>query len=195
MPAENKQSEDAIEIERAVQGDARAFEHLVHKYYSKIYALTYNMTGNNTDAEDVTQEVFIKAHKNLGRFKGRSSFYTWIYRIAINHTINHLKRRNRHCQYSLDDVDSGIERDPAFLELTSESEPFRNADLSEIQKKLNESIQQLSDKHKAVVVMHDVEGIPHEKIAKIMNCSTGTVRSRLFYARKQLQSYLEEFRP
>lgn len=195
MSAENKKNEDAEAIERAIQGDTKAFDELVHKYYSKIYALTYNMTGNNTDAEDVAQEVFIKAHKNLKRFKGRSSFYTWIYRIAVNHTINHIKRRQRHYQCSLDDVDRGIERDPAFLELSSDSEPFRNAELSEIQKKLNDAIQQLSDKHRTVVVLHDIEGVPHDQIAKIMKCSTGTVRSRLFYARKQLQSYLEEFRP
>jgi len=181
------------DLGRAREGDLEAYNRLVERYQGKIYAIAYNMTGNNEDAKDLTQDIFVKAFRNLKRFKGDSSFYTWIYRIAVNHTINFLKKRNRHNFYSLDDVDQGVEKDPDYIELVSNSEPFRNAELSELQKKLNEAIQKLSDKHRAAVIMHDIEGLPHEEIAKILGCSEGTVRSRLFYARRQLQNFLQEY--
>jgi RNA polymerase sigma factor (sigma-70 family) len=185
--------DEAVDLQAAISGDLAAYNRLVERYQGRIYGMVYNMTGNNSDAEDLVQEVFIKAFHNLQRFKGNASFYTWIYRIAVNHTLNFLKKRKRHRIYSLDDVDSGIENDPDFIELSDTSQPFREADISELQKKLNEAIQQLSDKHRLAVVLHDIEGMPHEEIAKIMKCSEGTVRSRLFYARRQLRNYLQEY--
>ncbi len=181
-------------VHAAINGDMQSYDRLVSLYRGKIYALTYNMTGNNSDAEDMVQEVFIKAYKYIRHFKNKSSFYTWIYRIAVNHSINFLKKRNRHKFYSLDDVDNNIKHDPDYVELSSKSGPFRDASLNELQGKLNEAIQKLSERHRAVVVMHDIQGMPHEQIAEIMKCSTGTVRSRLFYARRQLQLFLKEYR-
>lgn len=194
-----EQTKDSINerelVEKAAKGDQEAYNELVSFYQGKIYALTYNMTGNSADAEDLVQEIFLKGFKYIPRFKGKSSFYTWIYRIAVNHAINFLKKRNRRTFYSLDDVDNHIENDPDFVELSDQSGPFKQATLSELQKKLNDAIQELSDKHRAVVVLHDIQGVPNEEIAKMMNCSPGTVRSRLFYARKQLQSFLKEYQP
>lgn len=187
--------EEKQDLERVREGDVEAYNRLVERYQGKIYAIAYNMTGNNEDAKDLVQDIFVKAFRNLKRFKGDSSFYTWIYRIAVNHTINFLKKRNRQHFYSLDDVDQGVENDPDYVDLVSNSEPFRNAELSELQKKLNEAIQKLSEKHRAVVIMHDIEGLPHEEISKILGCSEGTVRSRLFYARRQLQNFLQEYQP
>lgn len=182
-------------VKKATGGDQAAYNSLVERYQGKIYALAYNMTGNNADAEDLVQEIFLKAYRYLPRFKQKSSFYTWLYRIAVNHTINFLKKRDRRTFYSLDDVDNNIEKDPDYMELSSRSGPFRDTSLSELQKNLNAAIQKLSDKHRAVVVLHDIQGVPHEEIAKMLNCSHGTVRSRLFYARQQLQSYLKEYAP
>jgi len=182
-------------VKKATQGDESAYNELVSLYQGKIYALTYNMTGNSADAEDLVQEIFLKGFKYIPRFKRKSSFYTWIYRIAVNHTINFLKKRNRRTFYSLDDVDTHIENDPDYVELSDQSGPFKEATLSELQKKLNDAIQELSEKHRAVVVLHDIQGVPNEEIAKMMNCSPGTVRSRLFYARKQLQTFLKEYQP
>jgi RNA polymerase sigma-70 factor (ECF subfamily) len=108
-------------------------------------------------------------------------------------TINFLKKRGRRHHMSLDDVDSGIQHDKEFLELTSTSSPVREADLSELQKRLNEALQKLSPDHRAVVTMFDIQGMPHAEIAKIMGVSEGTVRSRLFYAHRQLQNFLSEF--
>ncbi len=174
------------------QGDVRAFDELMQRYHSRIYALLYNMTSNREDAEDLIQEVFLKAYKALPKFKGQSSFYTWVYRIAVNRAINYVKKRKRRQALSLDDVDLGLERDEFLVEMSSRSTPFRDAKLTELQQKLNEALQTLSEKHRAVVIMHDIEGIQHNEIGEIIGCSAGTVRSRLFYARKQLQAHLSD---
>ena len=171
----------------------QAFDELVERYHGKIYGLTYNMTSNREDAEDLTQEVFVKAFNALPRFKGKSSFYTWLYRIAVNKTINYRKKRNRKRALSLDQFDQEIKTDDIYHDLTTKGSPLRNLSLTELQKKLNEALQSLSEKHRTVVVMHDMQGIPHEEIAKVVGASVGTVRSRLFYARRQMQAELTEF--
>jgi RNA polymerase sigma-70 factor (ECF subfamily) len=151
------------------------------------------MTSNHEDANDLVQEAFIKAYKSISSFKRESSFYTWVYRIAVNRTINHLKRRKNRYHFSLDDVDTHIQNDPDFVELMSHVTPRREVGLTELQEKLNEALQKLSEAHRAVVVMHDVQGMTHADIAKVMKCSEGTVRSRLFYARQQLQGLLTDY--
>ncbi len=182
-------------VNRAREKDMAAFDELVTRYHSRIYALVYNMTSSREDTEDLVQEVFMKAYSSLGKFQGKSSFYTWVYRIGVNRTINFIKKRNRRRALSLDNVDLGIERDEAYVELSSKSSPFRDATLTEIQEKLNTALLTLSEKHRAVVVMHDIQGMPHDEIAKIMKCSSGTVRSRLFYARQRLQAELADLAP
>jgi len=182
-------------VARARKNDISAYDALVRKYQGKIYGLVYSMTGNKEDTEDLVQEIFVKAYSALDRFKGTASFYTWIYRIAVNRTINFLKKRKKRTALSLNDMDTGIERDPAYVELSAKNTPFRDATLSEIQEKLNKALMTLSEKHRAVVALHDIQGIPHEKVAKMLGCSQGTVRSRLFYARRQLQGELAELIP
>jgi len=180
---------------RARDGDDSAFEELIRQYHGKLYGLIYNMTSNREDTEDLLQEVFAKAHGSLHRFQGKSSFYTWIYRIAINRTINYLKRRRKRQTLSLDAIDGAVERDRAYLELSSRESPVRDVRLTELQERLNKALQTLSEKHRTVVVMHDIQGIPHQEIAAMLGVSEGTLRSRLFYARQQLQSELSEFAP
>lgn len=182
-------------VRKAQQGDVKAYDVLVRRYQGKIYALAYNMTSNKEDAEDRVQDVFIKAFHSLQHFKGESSFYTWLYRIAVNRTINFLKTRKNRFALSLNDMDAGAERDPAYVELRARESPVRDVSLLELQEKLNASLLTLSEKHRVVVIMHDIQGIPHEEIAKVMGCSQGTVRSRLFYARQQLQKELKDFAP
>ena len=180
-------------VARTQEGDARAFDELVVKYTPRLYGLVYNMTANHEDANDLLQEVFAKAFRSINGFRGKSSFYTWIHSIAVNMTINFLKKRGRRFQMSLDDVDLNIQNDKEFIELTATSNPVREADLSELQKRLNEAMQKLSTDHRAVVTMFDIQGMPHAEIAKILGISEGTVRSRLFYAHRQLQNFLTEF--
>jgi RNA polymerase sigma-70 factor (ECF subfamily) len=187
-------NEDQELVARTQAGDAAAFDQLVVKYTPRLYGLVYNMTSNHEDTNDLLQDVFSKAYKAIRGFRGKSSFYTWIHSIAVNMTLNFLKKRGRRYQMSLDDVDVSIQNDKEFLEATATNSPVREADLSELQKRLNEAMMKLSDEHRAVVTMFHIQGMPHAEISKILRVSEGTVRSRLFYANRQLQSYLDEFR-
>ena len=180
-------------VHRARQGELAAYDDLVRCYQERIYATIYHMTSNHEDANDLAQDTFIKAFQALKSFKGGSSFYTWIYRIAVNKTINFLKQRKNRTHISLNDLDFNAEHDPDLLSLVSDKTPRREAQLAELQQKLNEAMQKLSEPHRLVVTLHDVQGLAHEEIAKIMDCNTGTVRSRLFYARQQLQAILSDY--
>ena len=189
-----KVDEDKGLVSRSRNGDTEAFDELVVKYTPRLYGLVYHMTSNHEDTHDVLQDVFAKAYRSLKRFQGKSTFYTWIYSISVNMTLNFLKKRGRRKAMSLDDVDMAIERDPDFIEATSKSDPVREVNIKELQERLNAALQELSDDHRAVVTMFDIQGMPHAEISKILGVSEGTVRSRLFYAHRQLQNYLEEFR-
>lgn len=185
--------DETVLVERARSGDLTAYDDLVKRYQERIYATIYHMTSNHEDANDLAQEAFIKAFQALKSFKGGSSFYTWVYRIAVNKTINFLKQRKNRAQMSLDDIDFNAEHDPDLVALISDKTPRREANLTELQEKLNEGMQKLSEPHRLVVTLHDVQGMSHEEIAKIMDCNIGTVRSRLFYARQQLQGFLSDY--
>ena len=200
-PAERTDSEPAADapavemdlVRRAQRGDLKAYDELVQRYQERIYATVYHMTSNHEDANDLAQDSFIKAYQALKSFKGGSSFYTWLYRIAVNKTINFLKQRKNRTHMSLNDLDFNTENNPDLVALISENTPRRDAGLKELQEKLNAALLKLSEPHRLVVVLHDVQGQSHEEIAEIMDCNIGTVRSRLFYARQQLQSLLTDY--
>src|SRR5262245_21073960 len=191
--ASNEQSEDLTLVQRAQHGDYTAYDTLMHRYQERVYSTIYHMTANHEDAGDLTQETFIKGYQALKSFKGDSSFYTWVYRIAVNKTINFIKQRKNKSHLSLNDLDFNAEHDPDFVALVSDKTPRREANLTELQEKLNAAMLKLSPAHRLVVTLHDVQGLPHEEIATIMDCNIGTVRSRLFYARQQLQAYLSDY--
>jgi RNA polymerase sigma factor (sigma-70 family) len=193
MQDESSRQKDDECIARAQAGDASAFDELIVKYSPRLYGLVYNMTSNHEDANDLMQDIWAKAYRSITGFRGKSSFYTWIHSIGVNMTINFLKKRARRFHLSLDDVDANIQNDKEFIELTAGTTPVREANLSELQKRLNEAMQKLSNDHRAVVTMFDIQGMPHAEIAKILGVSEGTVRSRLFYAHRQLQNFLTEF--
>ncbi len=180
-------------VRQAQRGDLTAYDELVQRYQERIYATVYHMTSNHEDANDLAQDSFIKAFQALKSFKGGSSFYTWLYRIAVNKTINFLKQRKNRTHMSLNDLDFNTENNPDLVALVSEKTPRRDAGLKELQEKLNAALLKLSEPHRLVVVLHDVQGQSHEEIAEIMDCNIGTVRSRLFYARQQLQSLLIDY--
>jgi len=186
-------AEDLLLVNRARADDSGAYDELIRRYQERIYATVYHMTSNHEDANDLTQETFIKAYRALNSFKGDSSFYTWIYRIAVNKTINFLKTRKNRVHMSLNDLDFNAENDPDLVALVSDKTPRRDLGLSELQEKLNEAMQKLSQVHRLVVTLHDVQGLSHDEIAGIIGCNVGTVRSRLFYARQQLQGALADY--
>ena len=189
-----KPDEDAELVARAREGDTQAFDELVRKHSKRLYGLVYNMTSNHEDTNDLLQDIFAKAYRSLKRFQGKSAFYTWIYSISVNMSLNFLKKRKRQRKLSLDDVDLNIQNDADFIEQTAKTDPVREANIHELQQRLNTAMQALSEDHRAVVTMFDIMGMPHNEIAQILKVSPGTVRSRLFYAHRQLQNYLEEFR-
>lgn len=174
--------------------DMAAYDELIRRYQERVYSTVYNMTSNHEDAADLVQEAFVKAWQALKRFKGDSSFYTWIYRIAVNRTLNFLSaRKNRIHKLSLNDLDARIENDPELVALISHRTPRRDIKLAELKEKLNEALQHLSEAHRTVVVLHDIEGLPHDEIAGILDCNPGTVRTRLYYARQTLQGLLADY--
>jgi len=189
---ESRRQDDDL-VARTQGGDTSAFDELIVKYSPRLYGMIYNMTSNHDDTHDMLQDIWAKAFRSISTFRGKSAFYTWVYSIAVNMTINFLKKRNRRTHMSLDDVDASIHHDKEFVELAATTTPVREANLNELQKRLNEAMQHLSHDHRAVVTMFDIQGMPHAEIAKILGISEGTVRSRLFYAHRQLQNFLGDF--
>jgi RNA polymerase sigma-70 factor (ECF subfamily) len=165
----------------------------VRRYQERIYGVIYHMTAHHEDAADLAQEAFVRAYRALPGFKQDSSFFTWLYRIAVNLTLNFLKQRRPRGQMSLDDLDLQAENDPDLVALVSDKTPHRDATLRELQERLNAALLKLSEPHRMVVTLHDIQGLRHEQIAEIMKCNVGTVRSRLHYARQQLQAYLSDW--
>ncbi len=190
----SRADQDRELVERSQAGDTEAFDELVLKYSPKLYAMIYNMTGNREDTHDILQEVFAKAYRSIRRFRGKSTFYTWIYSIGVNMSLNFLKKRGRQRKLSLDEMSPSALQDPELQETTSGTDPVREAGIRELQQRLNKAMQQLSEDHRTVVTLFDIQGVPHAQISKILGVSQGTVRSRLFYAHRQLQNFLEEFR-
>jgi len=180
-------------VERVQAGEVAAFDTLVHKYRERIYGVVYNLTSNCEDAADLTQESFIKAFRSIGRFKGSSSFFTWLYRIAINGTLSHLRRNRFRRFFSLEKL---VDEDcnPELLQaLIAAGDHDKRTVMKELQEKLNEALQKLSFKHRTVVTLFEIDQLSHQEIAEVMDCSVGTVRSRLHYAKQQLQAYLKDY--
>ncbi len=187
------QEYDASLVERAQKGDLDAFDSLTIKYRQRLLSVIYNMTSNREDAADLTQEAFVKAFRSIGRFKGKSSFFTWLYRIGVNVTLSHLQKNKARRFFSFENLSEEVNQETAFEILASRSKTERPTLLNELQEKLNEALQKLSNKHRTIVVLFEIEGLSHKQIAEIMKCSEGTVRSRLHYAKQQLQAYLSDY--
>lgn len=184
-------AEDERLVALAQKGDAFAFDELVGRHTSRLYGLVYHMTGNHEDTNDLLQEVWTKVFRSLAGFRGASRFTTWVHSIAVNMSINFLKRRNRRQTVSLyATVDDGGAPDALENLLVSPHTPRTEAGISELQNRLSEALSRLSAEHRAVVTMFDIQGMAHAEIGKILGVSEGTVRSRLFYAHRQLQGFL-----
>lgn len=185
--------DDRVLVKRCQAGDSSAFNDLVLRYRNKAFMMVYGMVQNEQDAWDLAQEGFLKAWKSIHRFKGESSFYTWLYRIMTNVTIDALRRKGIHGEAEFDDriapahVDPGSRTTPSAVPL-----PHIKLEQNEIRQRIDEAIRKLSPEHRAVIVMKEIEDLQYSEIAEILNCSLGTVMSRLFYARKKLQILLQD---
>jgi RNA polymerase sigma-70 factor (ECF subfamily) len=193
---ERRQEADAdVDIVRQVQaGDVAAFDRLIEKYRERVFGIVYNMTSNREDAADLTQDAFIKAFQSIHRFSGQSSFFTWLYRIAVNSTLSHLRKAKLRSFFSLERVDAEEPVSKEIIDaLTDKTGADRDAYVRELQEKLNDAMQKLSIKHRTVVTLFEIDGLSHQEIADVMECSVGTVRSRLHYAKQLLQSELQPY--
>jgi RNA polymerase sigma-70 factor (ECF subfamily) len=176
----SQQFQDLELTRRSKAGDTEAFDELVTKYRAKIFAMVCCMVRNEHDAWDLAQEAFVKAWQSIHHFEARSSFYTWLYRLTMNLTIESLRRKGRREEVELN------EAIPSFL-----PSPCVNYQRAEIREQVNEALAKLSPEQRAVVVLKDLEGLQYHEIAEVLNLSMGTVMSRLFYARKKLQFMLK----
>lgn len=190
-----EQSDEEL-IEQTLAGKTRAFDELIRRHSRKLNGMLIQMLNSEADAYDVAQESFLKAFHSLRYFKGNSSFYTWLYTIALNQARNFLRKRKRERAYSIDDTENGdpLEKDAELADKGIESDPVRKANVSDLRKKLARAIAQLSPAHQEVVNLCDIQGLSYPEIAKIINISEGTLRSRLHYAHKQLQGLLADER-
>ncbi len=190
---ENQEISDRVLIERTQAGDPTAFDVLVRRYQPRLLGMLYNMVNNQTDAWDLAMETFEKAYKSINTFRLDSEFFTWLYRIGYNLTVNFIKRNKHRHNLSMDDADLDLQNRSEFIDVSASGDAEKQSNLAELKKKLNESMMKLSEQHRAVVTLFDIQGLSHAEISKIMNCKEETVRSRLFYAHKQLQKYLKNY--
>jgi RNA polymerase sigma-70 factor (ECF subfamily) len=183
---------DWLTVQRVQAGDVAAFDELVIKYRERIYSVVYNLISNKEDASDLSQEAFIKAFRSIARFKGKSSFFTWLYRIAVNTSLTFLKKNRYRRFLSYENITEETGSSDVLEVLAAKTSTEKPTLIKELQHKLNEALQSLSVKHRTVIVLFEIDNLSHQEIAEIMNCSVGTVRSRLHYAKKQLQSELQD---
>ena len=186
---------DANLVARSLEGDLPSFERLVSRYQNKIMGYSARMLSDHDEAEDVAQEVFIKAYRSLESFRGESSFSTWLYRIATNLCIDRLRKKKRSPQqaYSLDepidkDEDKGGREVPDYS-----AEPTRAVEREELRLRVREMVAEMPEKLRAVLVMCDMQGMAYEDIAKVLDVPIGTVKSRLFHARADLGRRLRPY--
>jgi RNA polymerase sigma-70 factor (ECF subfamily) len=174
------------------KGDNRAFETLVTRHRGKVYGMIHNMIKNEADAWDLSQEVFLKVWKALPRFEARAKFSTWLYRITHNVVYDWLRKRRIDSASDLDeeilnesDIASGARTTP-----TTVARPDQALANSELGERINAAVATLNAEHRETILLREVQGFDYKEIAKVMECSLGTVMSRLYYARKKLQSLL-----
>jgi RNA polymerase sigma-70 factor (ECF subfamily) len=193
-PERQQEADSDLTVVRRVQaGDLAAFDSLILKYRERVFGVVYNMTSNREDAADLTQDAFIKAFQSIHRFAGQSSFFTWLYRIAVNSTLSHLRKAKLRTFFSFEKINEEDKNTELLALLTDKTGADRELFVKELQEKLNEAMQKLSIKHRTVVTLFEIDGLSHEEIAEVMDCSVGTVRSRLHYAKQLLQAELQSY--
>ena len=177
-------------VERVQNGDKKAFDLLVLKYQQRIISLVSRFVHNPTDAQDITQEAFIKAYRALPKFRGESAFYTWMYRIAVNTAKNYMAVKSRRPLESTQDIND-VEQIEGDHTLRHQETPERLLLRDEIQETILNSIEALPEDLKIAITLRDVEGLSYEDIASTMDCPIGTVRSRIFRAREAIDRELK----
>ena len=183
---------DLVLVDRCRGHDAAAFDEVVGRYKNKLYNYIFRMVGDSDDAEDLTQEVFVRMFTSLDSFRRQASLHTWLFRIAGNLCIDHFRRnkKSRQVAYSLDEPYQSDEGEGGRDLPDATFEPHRLLEQQEMGEQIQRALGQLPEKLRAVLILHDMEDLPYEEIAQIVGCPLGTVKSRLFHARQQLRQRL-----
>ena len=184
-------ADDVALVCAAQQGDMGAFEELVARHRDKIYARAYSMMRNEEEAIDLSQEAWVKGWQRLVQFQGDASFTTWMTRITINLCLDQLRRKKRQHTESIEEMDEesgGVERQMPVVTVN----PTERLERAELRVRIDQALSQLSEAHRTVMVLHEFEQMDYKTIANTMNCSIGTVMSRLFYARRKMAALLQD---
>jgi RNA polymerase sigma-70 factor, ECF subfamily len=185
--------DDVALFKAAQRGDMQAFEELVARHRDKIYARAFSMMRNEDDATDLSQEAWVKAWQRLKQFQGDSSFLTWMTRIVINLCLDQLRKHKRQRAESIEELEEasgGVERQMPVIT----PNPTEKLERTELRARIDKALGQLSYEHRTVLVLHEFEELEYKEIAKRMQCSIGTVMSRLFYARRKMAVLMQSYR-
>ncbi|MCA9517835.1 MAG: sigma-70 family RNA polymerase sigma factor [Myxococcales bacterium] len=192
---EERKNEDQELVRRAQAGDQKAFREIVERYQRKVYTIAYGIVRNPDVAMDVVQDAFVKVYRHLGSFQGNSSFYTWLYRIVVNLCIDKKRRAARASEVDYDDALSHEEgfTDGPTLASTGIENPFKAAQRKELVEHMDEALDTLSEDHREILLLREVDGLSYEELAETLGIAKGTVMSRLFHARKNFQKSLMRY--
>lgn len=179
--------DEAELIERARKGDTGAFGALVERYQRRVVGVALAVVHNEEDALELAQETFIRAYENLGKFESRSSFSTWLYRIAANLSIDFRRREVRHPMLRGEEAENELSRLPSKT-----GDSFKAARRNEMGQRIHTALKELTPEHRAVILLREVEGLSYDEISEVMECPRGTVMSRLHYARNHLREILKD---
>ncbi len=188
--ADDRDQDDKQLVEASKRGDRTAFRVLYQRHHRRAYLLAMGVVRNEDEALDVVQEAFLRAYRSLDRFEGSAAFYTWIYRIVMNVAIDALRRQNRAPKVEYDDAVSREDDALGSLSQPLGFNPGKDLVRKEIRAKIDDALALLSPNHRAVLIMREVDGMSYEEMASAMECSKGTIMSRLFHARKYMQKML-----
>jgi RNA polymerase sigma-70 factor, ECF subfamily len=179
--------DEAELIERATKGDSQAFAVLVERYQRRVVGVALAVVHNQDDALELAQETFVRAYQNLAKFESRSSFSTWLYRIAANLAIDFWRREGRHVVLQGEDAENEMRRIPSEI-----GDSFKTTTRSELSARLSKALEELTPEHRAVILLREVEGLSYDEISEVLQCPRGTVMSRLHYARNRLRGLLKD---
>jgi len=182
--------DEAELIADAQKGDREAFSVLVKRYERRVVGVALAVVHNQDDALELAQETFVRAFENLSKFESRSSFSTWLYRIAANLAIDFWRREGRHSVLRGEDAENELAKLPSPT-----GDSFKTATRNELRERLDEALQQLTPEHRAVILLREVEGLSYDEISEVLQCPRGTIMSRLHYARTRLRGILKDFAP
>lgn len=190
----DSREEDTQMVLAVREGDTTAYRGLVEKYQERVYHMVYGMLRNQEDARDITQDAFVKAYDNLQKFRLESSFYTWIYRIAMNLAIDLLRKRKRRPVTDFDEQIATRDERGGIDDVHHQDGPGRTLERKRLYARIMGAMQQLPEDQRQVVLLRELEGLSYKEIAEVMEVPEGTIMSRLYYARKKLQKLLADER-